>query len=125
MADLPLKHQDTLRGFAFALTAYLLWGFLPLFMKQLAHIPPMEVVAHRVVWSVPIAAVVLWLTGQLGDLRGVFRSPRMLGMGVITACLISVNWGLYVWAIGAGHALEAALGYYINPLFSIFLGWAL
>jgi chloramphenicol-sensitive protein RarD len=119
------KNPDTLRGFCFALTAYLLWGFLPLFMKELAHIPPMEVVAHRVVWSVPIAAVVLWMTGQLGDLRAVFRSPRMLGMGVITASLISVNWGLYVWAIGAGHALEAALGYYINPLFSIFLGWAL
>jgi chloramphenicol-sensitive protein RarD len=124
MSQTP-KNPDTLRGFGFALTAYLLWGFLPLFMKQLAHIPPMEVVAHRVVWSVPIAAVVLWMTGQLGDLRAVFRSPRMMGMGVITASLISVNWGLYVWAIGAGHALEAALGYYINPLFSIFLGWAL
>ena len=119
------KNPDTLRGFGFALTAYLLWGLLPMFMKQLAHIPPMEVVAHRVIWSVPIAAVVLWMTGQLGDLAAVFRSPRMLGMGVITASLISVNWGLYVWAIGTGHALEAALGYYINPLFSIFLGWAL
>ena len=125
MADLPPKHQDTLRGFGFALTAYLLWGFLPLFMKELAHIPPMEVVAHRVIWSVPIAAVVLWFSGQLGDLAAALRNPRMLAMGVITASLISVNWGLYVWAIGAGHALEAALGYYINPLFSIFLGWAL
>ena len=119
------KNPDTLRGFGFALTAYLLWGFLPLFMKELAHIPPMEVVAHRVIWSVPIAAVVLWFSGQLGDLAAALRNPRMLGMGVITASLISINWGLYVWAIGAGHALEAALGYYINPLFSIFLGWAL
>ena len=56
MSQTP-KNPDTLRGFGFALTAYLLWGFLPLFMKQLAHIPPMEVVAHRVIWSVPIAAV--------------------------------------------------------------------
>ena len=125
MASGSQTNPDTLRGFGFALTAYLLWGLLPMFMKQLAHIPPMEVVAHRVIWSVPIAAVVLWMTGQLGDLAAVFRSPRMLGMGVITASLISVNWGLYVWAIGTGHALEAALGYYINPLFSIFLGWAL
>lgn len=124
MSDAP-KHQDTLRGFGFALTAYLLWGFLPLFMKELAHIPPQEVIAHRVIWSVPIAGVVLWLTGQFGDLAAALRSPRMLAMGAITATLISVNWGLYVWAIGSGHALEAALGYYINPLFSIFLGWAL
>jgi chloramphenicol-sensitive protein RarD len=61
----------------------------------------------------------------LGDLRAAFRNPRTLGMAAITATLISINWGLYVWAIGSGHALEAALGYYINPLFSIFLGWAL
>ena len=122
MAGPPSRHDDTLRGFGFALTAYLLWGFLPLFMKELAHIPPPEVIAHRVIWSVPIALVVLWLGGQLRDLWRALRSPKMLAMGAVTATLISVNWGLYVWAIGSGRALEAALGYYINPLFSIFLG---
>ena len=111
-----------MRGFGFALTAYLLWGFLPVFMKQVAHISPVEVIAHRVIWSVPIAGAVLWATGQSGDLMRAVRTPRMLGMAAITAALISINWGLYVWAIGTGHALEAALGYYINPLFSIFLG---
>ena len=116
------KNEDSLSGFLFALTAYLLWGFLPLYMKALAHIPPVEVIAHRVVWSVPVAlAVLVWL-GRTEDLGTALRSPRMLGMGVMTAALISVNWGIYVWAIGSGHALDAALGYYINPLFSIFLG---
>jgi chloramphenicol-sensitive protein RarD len=113
---------DSLSGFLYALTAYLLWGFLPIYMKALAHIPPAEVIAHRVVWSVPIAvAVIAWL-GRTDDLKAALRSPRMLGMGAATAALISVNWGIYVWAIGSGHALDAALGYYINPLFSIFLG---
>lgn len=113
---------DTLPGFLYALTAYLLWGFLPIYMKALAHIPPVEVIAHRVVWSVPIAvAVIAWL-GRTADLKTALRSPRMLGMAALTAALISVNWGIYVWAIGSGHALDAALGYYINPLFSIFLG---
>lgn len=113
---------DSLSGFLYALTAYLLWGFLPLYMKAMAHIPPVEVIAHRVVWSVPIAvAVIVWL-GRTADLRAALKSPRMLGMGAMTAALISVNWGIYVWAIGSGHALDAALGYYINPLFSIFLG---
>jgi chloramphenicol-sensitive protein RarD len=113
---------DSLSGFLYALTAYLLWGFLPLYMKALAHIPPVEVIAHRVLWSVPIAvAVIAWL-GRTDDLKAALKSTRMLGMGAMTAALISVNWGIYVWAIGSGHALDAALGYYINPLFSIFLG---
>lgn len=113
---------DSLSGFLYALTAYLLWGFLPLYMKALAHIPPVEVIAHRVLWSVPIAVAVIAWMGRTDDLKAALRSPRMLGMGAMTAALISVNWGIYVWAIGSGHALDAALGYYINPLFSIFLG---
>jgi chloramphenicol-sensitive protein RarD len=117
-----VENRDSLSGFLFALSAYLLWGFLPLYMKALAHIPPVEVIAHRVVWSVPIAVVVLWWLGRTADLKAALASPRMLGMGAMTAALISVNWGIYVWAIGSGHALDAALGYYINPLFSIFLG---
>jgi chloramphenicol-sensitive protein RarD len=119
----PVKpNEDSLSGFLFALTAYLLWGFLPLYMKALAHIPPVEVIAHRVVWSLPIALIVLVWLGRTGDLKAALKTPRMLGMGALTAALISVNWGIYVWAIGSGHALDAALGYYINPLFSIFLG---
>jgi chloramphenicol-sensitive protein RarD len=115
-------NEDSLTGFLYALTAYLLWGFLPLYMKALAHIPPVEVIAHRVVWSVPVALAVLVVIGRTGELKAAFRSPRMLAMGAVTAALVSVNWGIYVWAIGSGHALDAALGYYINPLFSIFLG---
>jgi chloramphenicol-sensitive protein RarD len=115
-------NEDSRSGFLYALAAYLLWGFLPLYMKALAHIPPVEVIAHRVVWSVPIALAVLWWLGRTADLRAALQSPRMLGMGAMTAALISVNWGIYVWAIGSGHTLDAALGYYINPLFSIFLG---
>ena len=117
-----MKSQDTQSGFAFALSAYLIWGFLPFFMKALGHIPPPEVIAHRVVWSVPIAALVLVVRGEFGGIWPLLKQPRMLAMGAATAALISVNWGIYVWAIGAGHALDAALGYYINPLFSIFLG---
>ena len=115
-------NEDTARGFGFALTAYLMWGFLPLFMKAVAHISPAEVIAHRVIWSVPIAGLVLLLQGRTSDLRAAIRNPRMLGMAAVTAAIISINWGIYVWSIGSGHALDAALGYYINPLFSVFLG---
>jgi chloramphenicol-sensitive protein RarD len=125
MENIAVKNEDSLRGFGFALAAYLLWGFLPIFMKAVAHISPAEVIAHRVIWSLPIAGAVLWATGRTGDLVVALRTPRMLIMAAATAALISVNWGIYVWAIGAGHTLDAALGYYINPLFSVFLGAAL
>ena len=113
---------DAQRGFLYALSAYLLWGFLPFYMKAVAHIPTAEVIAHRVVWSIPVAGLLLLWLGRTSDIKGALRSPRTLALGCLTATILSVNWGVYVWAIGAGRALETALGYYINPLFSIFLG---
>lgn len=118
----PERNEDKASGFGFAVSAYFLWGFLPLYMKALAHVPPVEVVAHRVIWSIPVAGAILWATGRTGDLRHALASPRTLAMAALTAATISFNWGVYVWAIGAGFALDAALGYYINPLFSVFLG---
>jgi len=115
-------NTDTVRGYVFAVSAYGLWGFLPLYMKLMAHLSPLEVLAHRVIWSVPVAGVVLWALGRTGDLMEALRTPRMLAMGAVTAALVSLNWGVYIWAILNDQALEAALGYYINPLFSIFLG---
>jgi chloramphenicol-sensitive protein RarD len=117
-----IKNEDSPRGFAFALTAYLLWGLLPIYMKALAHISPAEVIAHRILWSIPIAGLVLLLLGRTQEIRDAIRSPRLLAMAAVTAALITVNWGTYVWAIGAGHSLDAAMGYFINPLISIFMG---
>ncbi|MBP9183677.1 MAG: EamA family transporter RarD [Fuscovulum sp.] len=118
----PTQSGDSLSGFLYALAAYLLWGFLPLYMKALAEVPAPEVVAHRVIWSVPVALAVLAWLGRTADLKAALKSPRMLAMAAATAAMVSANWGLYVWAIGSGHVLDAALGYYINPLFSVFLG---
>ncbi len=125
MTDAPIRnpdHEDSPAGLAFAISAYFLWGFLPLYMKAVGHISPVEVVAHRIIWSVPVALIVLLALRRTADIKHALASPRMLAMGALTACFISINWGLYVWAIGAGHALEAALGYYINPLFSVAMG---
>ncbi len=112
---------DSPKGYAFALGAYGIWGLLPLYMKAMAHIPPSEVIAHRVIWSLPIAGAVLLYQGRTSDIRAAITRPRLLAMAALTAALISVNWLIYVWSIGNGHALEAALGYYINPLFSVCL----
>lgn len=113
---------DSLRGLVLAVATYVMWGFLPLFMKQLAHVPPSEVIAHRVLWSLPIALAVLLWQGRWPEVLQALRRPRLLVMAMITAALISVNWMIYVWAVGNNHALDAALGYYINPLFSILVG---
>ena len=116
------QDNQATRGFLFALSAYLFWGVLPFYMKAVAHIPSAEVVAHRIVWSVPIAAALLVWLGRTADIKVALRTPRTLAMAAVTAALITVNWGIYVWAIAADRALETALGYYINPLLSVFLG---
>ena len=116
------ENKDTSQGLVLAMTAYLIWGFLPFYMKLVAHIPAPEVVVHRVLWSVPIAGAVLLILRRTGDLIAALRSPRTLAMGCVTAALITVNWGIYVWSIANDRALDAALGYYINPLFSVALG---
>lgn len=121
IAGKPLdeSRNDAVRGFVFAMSAYAMWGFLPLYMKLVAHIPATEVVAHRVLWSLPVAAVILLVLGRTSDVREALRSPRTLMMAALTAAIISCNWGIYVWAIATDRAVETALGYYINPLVSI------
>jgi chloramphenicol-sensitive protein RarD len=119
----PMPEGDTSRGFATAIGAYALWGVvLPFFMKALSHVSPVEIVAHRVVWAVPCGAFILWWLGRTSDLKAALKSPRMLAMAGVTASVITVNWGVYVYAIANNQALEASLGYYINPLISVVLG---
>lgn len=122
---MPIEQVDHPRGFVFAVVAYLLWGFLPIYMKAVSQFPAAEVVAHRVIWSVPVAMILLIVLRRTSDLKTALRSKRILGMALITASLISVNWLTYVYAIATDRTLEAALGYYINPLCSVFLGFAL
>jgi chloramphenicol-sensitive protein RarD len=107
------------RGFFLALGAYFMWGLLPFYMKAVAHLPLAEVIANRVVWSLPIAAAVLIWAGRTTDFKLAIRTPRSLAMAALTATLISINWGIYVWAIAVDRTVETALGYYINPLVSI------
>lgn len=116
------KNTDNPRGLAFAISAYLMWGFLPLYMKAISHIPAAEIVAHRIVWAVPVAAALLLWLRRTRDLIAALKSPKTLAMACVTAALISINWGIYVWAIATNRTLDAALGYYINPLFSVMLG---
>lgn len=118
---MPASPAEPPRGFAFAISAYLIWGLvLPIYMKLLSHVSPLEIVAHRIVWALPLAVGVLAVAGSLRGI-GQYLTPRILGLMTLSAALISINWGTYVVAIITGHGVEAALGYYINPLVNVAL----
>ncbi len=121
-ATTTVTANDGRKGFVLVLLVYVIWGFMPLYMKALAHIPPLEFLANRVVWGVPVGAAILAVTGRLADIGAALRSPRTLALAMLTATLISINTGTYLWAVSIGRALEGALGYFINPLFSVLLG---
>jgi len=116
------KNEDTPIGFFYGTTAYLLWGVLPLYMKAMSHIPTLEIIGHRVIWSFPLVGLILILRRSTNGVWLALKDPKQILTSILTASLLSINWGLYVWAITSGYALDAALGYFINPLFSIFLG---
>jgi chloramphenicol-sensitive protein RarD len=115
--------SDTSQGFLYAVSAYLIWGLvLPVYMKALHQVPALEVVGHRIVWSVPVAAAILWWSGGLGAALAKLRSPRLVAFAAMSAAVITLNWGTYVYAIATERTVDAALGYYINPLVNVALG---
>ena len=121
MSNKP-QQQDTPIGLFYATSAFVLWGLLPFLLKAVEHIPAVEVVAHRVIWSLPIVGVILIVTKRTADIRAALKSPRTLGMAIVCAILISLNWGIYVWAISVERTVEASMGYYITPLVTILVG---
>lgn len=110
-------------GFYYAFTAYSLWGLMPLFWKLTSHIDPVEVTAHRAIWSLPVAAVILFAIGRTGDILPTLKSMRKMAILFLCSALISLNWGVFIWAIAIERTLDASLAYYINPLLTVFLGY--
>ena len=107
-----------------AFACYTLWGLMPLlFMGQAAAgLDALEILAHRALWAVAVAGLLVWLAKQGGQVAAVFRAPKTLAWLAFSTALIGVNWGVYVWATTHGATLEASLGYYINPLLNMVVG---
>ena len=107
-----------------AFACYTLWGVMPLlFMGQAAEgFDALEILAHRALWALPVAGLLVWLARQGGQVLAVFRSPRTLAWLTASTVLIGLNWGIYVWATTHHATLEASLGYYINPLLNMVVG---
>jgi chloramphenicol-sensitive protein RarD len=89
----------------------------------LRHVSPMEIAVHRGLWSIPCAALVIWWLGQHKDVLKAVASPRNLAILTLTSAIIVLNWGFYVWSIEVGRTLESSLGYYINPLMNVVMGY--
>ena len=110
-------------GIVSAALAFFLWGVFPLYFHALAAIAPTEILAHRVLWSLIFLAVVLAVRGQWGWLGALRGQPRVIASFAASAVLLSANWLLYIWAVNSGHVIEGSLGYFINPLFNVMLGY--
>ena len=113
---------ETRRGLFAGFGAYLIWGLLPLYLHQLIGVPAMDVLAHRIVWSVLVMAIVTTVSAGWPRLRAAFARPRLLAMLFGSAVFITCNWLIYTWAILNGHVLDTSLGYFINPLISVVFG---
>ena len=118
----PGAYPDSKRGIVFGLAAYGLWGILPIYFKLLGHISAFDIVAHRVLWSLPFLALLIILARHWNQVRDAVTHPRVLGMLAITALLVGGNWLLYTYAVISGHILAASFGYYLNPLANVLLG---
>ncbi len=110
------------KGTLYAMGAYTIWGVLPVFWKLLQHVPSIEVVSHRTVWSFVFVAGLLLLQRRWHHLRQTLRSRRIILIYLVIATLIGLNWLTYIWAVNSGHIVETSLGYFVNPLLSVLLG---
>jgi chloramphenicol-sensitive protein RarD len=110
------------RGFLYGFSAYFIWGLFPLYWKLLDHSGAIELLAHRIVWSLVTIAILVVVRRRLSQLRAILADPRRRWPLVAASVLIAVNWGTYIWGVNNGRVVETSLGYFITPLFTVLLG---
>jgi chloramphenicol-sensitive protein RarD len=116
------QHTEAQIGIGYALLAFSAWGFLPIYWKLLDTIPSLEILAHRMVWSVLFLVGLLAVQKCLGEFRDLLKTPKYIWMLLGTAVLLGVNWFVYIYGVNTNQILETSLGYFINPLFNVLLG---
>ncbi|MDN5853747.1 MAG: EamA family transporter RarD [Actinomycetia bacterium] len=114
--------SDARRGFLFGAAAYTIWGFFPLYFPLLEPAGAVEILSHRVIWSLLLVLVLVSALAKWQSIRAVARSPRRLAMLGFASVFIATNWGVYIYGVNNGHVVETALGYFINPLVTILMG---
>jgi chloramphenicol-sensitive protein RarD len=117
------QRQEQKKGVLFALSAFIMWGIAPIYFKQLIHIDALEILAQRIIWAVIFLIVISLFSRQLYKTIAILKQPKQLAILSISACLLGFNWGLFIWSVNNNHMLEASLGYYINPLINVLMGY--
>jgi chloramphenicol-sensitive protein RarD len=110
------------KGVWYAIGAYASWGILPIYWKWLHHVPALQLLSHRIVWSFIALLIVIFATYRWKEFQSAARNPRILHIYIAAAMLIGINWLTYVWAVNSEHIVETSLGYFINPLLSVLIG---
>ena len=118
-----IQRQEQKKGVLLALSAFIMWGIAPIYFKQLVHIDAMEILTQRIIWAVLFLIIISLFSSQLHKTIAVFKQPRQLALLTVSACLLGLNWGLFIWSVNNNHMLEASLGYYINPLINVLMGY--
>ncbi len=116
------KKNESLSGLLAGGSAFLIWGFVPIYWKVLSHVPALETITHRIVWSFVFLLPVIYLQGQWKVFINTFKSLRTIKWLFVTTLLVASNWFLFIWAVNNDMIIQASLGYYINPLVNVLLG---
>lgn len=115
-------NHETRNALWIAAASFVLWGLMPLYWHALKNVPSLQILLHRIVWStLLVSGWLAWKQGR-GWLKATLARPRAAWMLALSGVLIAFNWGLYIWAVNAGHVVESSLGYFINPLISVVMG---
>jgi len=114
--------SDRTRGALAATGAFLIWGVVPVYWKQMAEVSPYELIAHRSTWSLVLLLGLLGWQGRFASLRPAFASPRAIALNTASSVLLAVNWTIYIWAVNSGRVIESSLGYFLVPLVNVALG---
>ena len=119
----PHNTTDDLRlGLIAGIMAYTFWGAFPIYFKVTEAVGPLEILAHRIVWSLPFALIIIVLRRQWAELKRALMIPRLVGLLALAALALSVNWGVYIWAVQNEQIFQGSLGYFINPLMYVIIG---
>ena len=124
MSPIPShKTSDDVRlGLIAGIMAYTFWGAFPIYFKITEAVGPLEILAHRIVWSLPFAIIIIALRRQWGELKRAIKIPRLVGLLTLAALALAVNWGVYIWAVQSKQIFQGSLGYFINPLMYVLVG---
>lgn len=119
---IALEERAIRNGILAGMIAYVLWGFFPFYFKATSDVSAVEMLAHRIVWSLPFGALIITLRRQWGEVLRTLKNARFMAWLALAAVMIAVNWGVYIWAVQADFIMQASLGYYITPLTYVLVG---